>query len=226
MSAYGAGKAGDTDFRRTWDRSEYAEKAKAREERDRLKEKNEDRKRRGLPAIKPKKDEGLDQPKELMKMRENRLSLDSNLGKIQVVQGGASGEASRQPGFYCKACDIVVKDSVNYLDHINGRKHQQNVGVQLKVERASVSSVKDRLAMLKRKKEAPEEEEYDLDSRVASLKQQEEEEKRQRKERKRQKKEAKKKKHSKEHEGEGEGEEEDEMAKMMGFSGFGTSKTE
>ncbi|KAI7850694.1 hypothetical protein BDC45DRAFT_446630 [Circinella umbellata] len=162
MSAYGAGKAGDTDFRRTWDRSEYTEKARAREERDRLKDKNEDRKRRGLSAIKPKKDEELDQPKELMKMRENKIQLDTNLGKIQVVQGGASSEASRQPGFYCKACDIVVKDSVNYLDHINGRKHQQNVGVQLKVERASVSSVKDRLAMLKRKKDAPEEEEYGM----------------------------------------------------------------
>ena len=59
-----------------------------------------------------------------MKMRENKIQLDTNLGKIQVVQGGASSEASRQPGFYCKACDIVVKDSVNYLDHINGRKRK------------------------------------------------------------------------------------------------------
>ncbi|KAI9484665.1 hypothetical protein BDB00DRAFT_774471 [Zychaea mexicana] len=160
MSAYGAGKAGDTDFRRKWDRSEYAERARAREERDRLNEKNEDRKRRGLPAIKPKNEQDDQQPKELMKMRENKIQLDANLGKIQVVQGGATGEASRQPGFYCKACNIVVKDSVNYLDHINGRKHQQAVGVQLKVERASVDSVKDRLALLKRKKEAPEEEEY------------------------------------------------------------------
>ena len=40
---------------------------------------------------------------------------------------------------------------------------QQNVGVQLKVERASVGSVKDRLAMLKRKKDAPEEEEYGME---------------------------------------------------------------
>ena len=35
---------------------------------------------------------------------------------------------------------------------------QRNVGVQMKVERSSVDSVKDRLAMLKRKKEEPEEE--------------------------------------------------------------------
>lgn len=35
---------------------------------------------------------------------------------------------------------------------------QRNVGVEMKVERASVDSVKERLAMLKRKKEEPEEE--------------------------------------------------------------------
>ncbi|KAI8138854.1 hypothetical protein BJV82DRAFT_522672 [Fennellomyces sp. T-0311] len=159
MSAYGSGKAGDTDFRRKWDRAEYAERARQREARDRANDKNDERKRLGLQPLK-KKTEELEQPKELMKMRENKLQLDANLNKIQVVQGGAAGEASRQPGFYCKACNIVVKDSVNYLDHINGRKHQQNVGVELKVERSSVGSVMDRLKMLKRKKEAPEEEEY------------------------------------------------------------------
>lgn len=86
-------------------------------------EKNEERKRQGLPPIKPKEDE-LDQPKELLKMREGKLQLDANLGKTQVVMAGASGEASRQPGFYCKACDIVCKDSAGYLDHLNGRKRK------------------------------------------------------------------------------------------------------
>ncbi|KAF7725764.1 zinc finger, matrin-type 2 [Apophysomyces ossiformis] len=204
-SAYGSGKASDTDFRRTWDKAEYAAKARAREA------KYEERK-------KPKKEP--EEPRELLRSREEKLPLDVNVGKTVVVQGGASGEAARQPGFYCKVCDLVVKDNVNYLDHINGRKHQLNMGISMKVERSTVDSVKERLAMLKRKREEPKKE-YDLDTRLDELKRQEEEEKRRRKEKKRQKKEAKKKKNETSTEPPPEG---DDMAKMMGFAGFGSSK--
>ncbi|KAI9312375.1 hypothetical protein BX666DRAFT_1866210 [Dichotomocladium elegans] len=156
MSAYGAGKAGDTDFRRKWDKAEYAERARAREARDRAAERNDERKRMGLPPIRAKKEDA--EPLDMLKNREKKIDFESNLGKVQIIQSGAAGEASRQPGFYCAACDIVVKDSANYLDHVNGRKHQRNVGKEMKVERSSVASVKERLAMLKRKKESPEEE--------------------------------------------------------------------
>lgn len=63
----------------------------------------------------------------------------------------------------------------------------------------------------------------DLDQRIAALKQQEEEERQKRRERKRQKKEAKKKKHDK---GDEPVAEDNDMAKLMGFSGFGSTKTE
>jgi hypothetical protein len=49
MSAYGTNKAGDTEFRKKWDKQEYAEKAKKRdlEEKERMQE-NEERLRQGM----------------------------------------------------------------------------------------------------------------------------------------------------------------------------------
>ncbi|ORY99995.1 hypothetical protein BCR43DRAFT_521183 [Syncephalastrum racemosum] len=226
-SAYGSGRSGDTDYRRKWDKQEYAERARAREARDRTSDENEKRRRMGLPPIKAKSEESEDKNLESLRMRDKKIVLDANLGKSQIVSSGAS-ENAKQPGFYCKACDIVCKDSVGFMDHCNGRKHQKNVGFTLKVERVSATDVSERLAMLKRKKEEPKKE-YDLDSRIEELTREEEEERRKRKERKRQKKEAKKRKQQSEEpesaDGGG-GDGEDEMAKMMGFSGFGSSKAE
>ena len=47
--AYGASRAQDTDFRKKWDKEEYAEKAKKKdeEERERMKE-NEERLKQGI----------------------------------------------------------------------------------------------------------------------------------------------------------------------------------
>lgn len=59
----------------------------------------------------------------------------------------------------------------------------------------------------------------DLDERLQALKQKEDEDKKKRKERKKQKKEEKKKGNEKPEE-----DGDDDMAKMMGFSGFGSSK--
>ena len=49
MSAYGTNKTSDTDFRKKWDKQEYAEKAKKRDldEKERMQE-NEERMRQGM----------------------------------------------------------------------------------------------------------------------------------------------------------------------------------
>jgi U4/U6.U5 tri-snRNP component SNU23 len=135
--AYGA-KAKDTDFRKKWDKEEYAEKAKKKdeEERERMKE-NEERTKQGAHrgcarlatgltgssiGKKPRrtKKDDLPKPTELMKRREGSLELEKNLGKTMVVQN-ASGRGPGVPGFYCEVCNRTYKDSTGYLDHINGR---------------------------------------------------------------------------------------------------------
>lgn len=52
-----------------------------------------------------------------------------------------SGKAE-QGGFFCNVCDCVMKDHASYLDHINGRKHQKNLGMSMRVERSTVDQVR------------------------------------------------------------------------------------
>lgn len=41
-------------------------------------------------------------------------------------------QSGKHDGFYCKVCDCTVKDSSNYSDHINGKKHNKALGISLK----------------------------------------------------------------------------------------------
>jgi len=42
-----------------------------------------------------------------------------------------------------------VKDSINFLDHINGKNHQRNMGFSMKVKRSTVDDVRQRFAVKK-----------------------------------------------------------------------------
>lgn len=109
----------------------------------------------------------------------------------------------------------MVKDSINFLDHINGKKHQRNLGMSMKIERSSLDQVRERFSLNKKKVEQKsKEKEYDLESRVKAATAQEEKYK----EYRREKKKEKKRKHEDAF-GEGDDEESD-MAALMGFAGF------
>jgi len=185
--------------RRKWDTDEYEKKARERidEEQAKLFEKH-----RKEPTVK----------RELLKQREYKVDLDSKLNKTQVIT--KTTPASGQGGYYCNVCDCVVKDSINFLDHINGKKHQRNLGMSMRVERSSLDQVKKRFESNKKKQEEKKKE-YDFEERMKELREEEEKQKAYRREkRKGQKRKA------------------DEpldtfvnvdadMAAVMGFSGFG-----
>ena len=106
-SAYGA-PASDTDFRRTWDKAEYADKAK--KEADERREEGKARyeaKLEGKKWYKPVDMSALD----ATSARGSRLDVASMVGRSTLVPAGSSvGKRGRGAGFYCEACDLTYKE--------------------------------------------------------------------------------------------------------------------
>lgn len=190
------------DHRRKWDREEYEKLAEDRKREEREKEEDDEKKKKGPPV-----------KRELLKQRDYKIDLDSKLGKSIVINKNTP--TSQSGGYYCNVCDCVVKDSINFLDHINGKKHQRNLGMSMRIERSTLDSVKQRFDMNKRKMEEKKKE-YDMQARMQELAEEEEKLKEYRREKRKEKRKAE--------EMLDESEGNDEMASIMGFSGFGTSK--
>merc|ERR1711988_578745 len=188
--------------RREWDTSEFERKALERIEAEQ----------------KALLDKGKKEPpvkRELLKRRDYKVDLDSKLGKTQVITKVTP--SSQSGGYYCNVCDCIVKDSINFLDHINGKKHQRNLGMSMKIERSTVDQVKARFALNKKKMEEKKKE-YDLEAKTSELR---EEEEKLREYRREKKKDKKRKMTDEDHSSGGM---DPEMMAIMGFGGFGGSK--
>jgi U4/U6.U5 tri-snRNP component SNU23 len=58
-----------------------------------------------------------------IKARQGRIDLESKVGKTQIV-ASVDAVGSAAAGWWCEVCDCLLKDSVSYLDHINGKKRK------------------------------------------------------------------------------------------------------
>ncbi|RFU30574.1 hypothetical protein B7463_g5785, partial [Scytalidium lignicola] len=223
--------ASDTDFRKKYDRAEYAKIAAEREAKEK-----EERKARYEAKLAGKKYYApLTGDEELTQARASRLDVSANVGKIMLMPAGAStGKRGRGAGFYCAACDLTFKDSIQWVEHENSISHLRAIGQTGEVKKASVEEVHDRIVRVWERLMAEKNEEVKtLDERLELRKEEEEKE---REERRRKRKDLLEKKRAVKEEEikvkkeygddvrvEGEHDEDDMMA-AMGITGFGSSK--
>ena len=88
------------DHRRKWDTLEFEKSAKAREDVEKAINRDKSRDKKEDPV-----------KRELLKIRDYKVDLDSKLGKSVVIQKNSANN-SQQGGYYCNVCDCLVKVSV------------------------------------------------------------------------------------------------------------------
>jgi len=196
----------DQTNRRTWDKETFSKKAvdRALREDDPLgKKKSEPTK--SMKDMKP------------AQARADPINLEFGLGRTYQIT--ETTPESQMGGFFCDVCDCVIKDSQNYLDHINGKKHQRALGTSLTPERATLNQVRARFKFVKTKKKQ-ETVQVDFEEKMARLRALEEQRKKEQKDRKKEEKEKKKQEKKKEEE-----ENSNPELESLGLPvGFGTSK--
>lgn len=98
-----------------------------------------------------------------------------NDGKVAFVSTGSDVTKRRGKGigFYCPACDLTFKDSIQYVDHIHSRQHLAALDQPLKVSRATLEDVRARINLLAARIDRP----YNIRDAIKIQKQREAEEK-------------------------------------------------
>jgi len=163
----------DAMGRKAWDKDFYLEKAK-------------NHIMFGPERIGKRKDPVIPLPasqRTFLQQRKNELNLDKHLGEHRVVTTHTI--KPMQGGYWCSVCECLLKDSATYLDHVNGRRHNRNLGMNMKVEKIGVDRIKEKLASMKKEPEAAAPE--DIAARIQALEEEQEEKKRRKKEKKRKK---------------------------------------
>jgi len=170
-------KEGATDAlgRKVWDKDHFIERAK-------------NNIMFGPERIGRRKDPVIPLPssqRTFLKQRTQDLALDKNLGKSQVVTQHTI--KPMQGGYWCSVCECLLKDSSTWLEHINGRRHNRNLGMNMKVEKIGIDRVREKLKAM-RKVPEDEAEPEDIAARIQALEEEQEAKKLRKKEKKKRKK--------------------------------------
>mmetsp|Transcript_39327 Transcript_39327/g.77372 ORF Transcript_39327/g.77372 Transcript_39327/m.77372 type:complete len:836 (-) Transcript_39327:310-2817(-) len=173
--------------RTVWDKDHFEKKAKETQQKE---EEDMAKLDADINAIlNDKKKEKIAPPPEERRNLTHRdydLKLDKQLGKTQVIT--AHTPKQFQGGYWCDTCECLLKDSLAWLDHINGKKHNRLLGYRMNVDRVGANQVRDKLKSLSKGQEEVQEEE-DPEEKLRAMREAEEEKKRRRAEKKRKKKE-------------------------------------
>ena len=191
----------------------------------------------------------------LIDARSQRLDVTSQIGKTHILTGAQAsltGRRGRGAGFYCEDCDLTFKDNLQWVDHLNSRSHFIHSGQNnntAEVRRATLMEVRERLLYLREKQIRLEQErkltaDVILEERLKSREEELEKERQMRREKRRERRQRGKEasnNHHHHHHHQGAVKVEDHvsgaldsqmavegdvnMASMMGFQGFGTTKT-
>ena len=107
-----------------------------------------------------------------LKARTHKVDLESKVGtseiinpdeatksSVQITDGVSKAGGSGGVGWHCNVCDCYLKDSLTYLDHINGKKHQRALGYSMRTEKSTTNDVSNRLQSLVEERKRKEEEE-------------------------------------------------------------------
>lgn len=167
QGAYGgAAGGGDTSFRKTWNREEYA--AKAQENERKTKEEGKARYEAALAGKKYHKRAATPEDARDTVARSARVDVGSMIGKSMLVPAGSGvGKRGKSAGFYCEACDLTYRDNISWIEHLNSKQHLVATGQTGEVKRATVEEVHARLCWLKRKiEEDAKDDVVDLDRRL------------------------------------------------------------
>eukprot|EP00920_Eleutheroschizon_duboscqi_P032076 GHVT01077353.1.p1 GENE.GHVT01077353.1~~GHVT01077353.1.p1 ORF type:complete len:429 (-),score=143.24 GHVT01077353.1:270-1556(-) len=129
--------------RKVWDKSFYREKAAARV----AAAGSDDEDLAFLPSLKKERVYPPPDQRTGLRTREEELHLEKELGKSKIVTAHTSRAA--QGGYWCDVCECLIKDSQAYLDHVNGKRHNRMLGMNMRVERTSAQQIRDKLRRLR-----------------------------------------------------------------------------
>lgn len=162
----------------------------------------------------------LPKPTKAMQAHDD-LKLDELSGTSRLVDHEDS--QGRGPGFFCEVCKKMCKDSVGYLDHINGRMHLRRLGQKTQAERATLEQVRERIAAVRAERSlgATAAQRYDFDARLKEIA---EEQRRERQAQRRDKRDERFRKRQKQMHEAPQPEEASDVMSAMGFSSFGPKR--